>query len=235
MSNENTQASPLGRSWKLWGGILALIFVAIIVSFFIPAGEENTADPQDNQPQNTAEEPTQTQPGIDSSNEGQCPSLSSDTAMPTEAPETDWKRHPIGMALPTSNEHGPAIQDGDFWGCYSQTPTGALFAGVGMLSNVSAGHAEATTNSPDRDEFLRTHEVEDSAELPTIEDFRVIMADDSHATVEYTIQDSQASAYIQVNLVWSEEANDWRIDLDSTGEPLTGGEITDPSTYISWR
>jgi len=235
VSNENTQASPLGRSWKLWGGILALIIVAIIVSFFIPAEEENTAEPQGNQPTATTDEPAQTQPETESSEQGQCPDLSSDTAMPSEAPETDWQRHPVGMIAPTSAEHGPAVQDDDFWSCYSQTPSGALLAGLVMLSNISAGHAEAATESPTRDAFVENNAVDGSQELPNVEDYRIIMANQDEAVIEYTIQSSQASAYIQVDLVWSEDEDDWRLNLDNGNEPITGGEITDPSAYISWR
>lgn len=234
MAKDETESSPLGRSWKIWGGILALILVAIIVSFFIPANDDEPTSQGSEPTSNGTLNPGPT-PSATAQDNGQCPELSTDTSMPTEAPETEWKRHPIGMVVPTSEDHGPAIQDDGFWGCYSRTPTGALYAGLGMLSNVSAGHAEATTDSPGRDEFLETHEVGDSNELPTVEDFRIIMADDSHAVVEYTLQDSQANAYIQVQLVWSEEAQDWRLDLESPGEAVTGGQINDPSAYISWR
>src|SRR5699024_10003088 len=79
--------------------------------------------------------------------------------MPTEAPETEWQRHPLGMIVPTSEEHGPAVLGDGFWGCYSQTPSGALFAGLGMLSNISAGHEEAATDSPNRDAFMESNAV----------------------------------------------------------------------------
>lgn len=232
-NDENTQGSALGRSWKLWGGVLALIVVAIIVSFFIPSGDENTAEPQDDQSPPSVAQPTPTQTG--SSNDEQCPSLSTDTAMPTEAPDTEWQRHPVGMIAPTSEEHGPALQDGDFWGCYSRTPSGALFAGLGMLSNISAGHAEAATDSPNSEAFVENNAIDGSQELPNVEDYRIIMANEDEAVIEYTIQSSQASAYIQVDLVWSEDDEDWRLNLDGNSEPITGGQITDPSAYVSWR
>lgn len=235
MANENTEASPLGRSWKIWGAVLALILVAAIIGFFIPAGDDNSAAPQQDQPLTNSETPQQEQPEDDTADNDQCPNLSNDTSMPTQAPETDWQRHPIGMVAPTSDDHGPAIQDGDFWGCYSQTPTGALLAGIGMLSNVSAGLEEATTDSPNRDEFMETHAVDGTQELPTVEDFRIIMANDDEAVIEYAVRNSEANVYIQVDLVWSDEHDDWRLNLDNSNEPVTGGEITDPSAYVSWR
>lgn len=234
MANEdNNQSSTLGRSWKLWGGVLALILVAIVVSFFIPAGTENTTGPQVDQSPTATEDPTQA--ATQDTEDGQCPSLSADTDMPTEAPDTEWQRHPLGMIVPTSEEHGPAVHDDDFWGCYSRTPSGALFAGLGMLSNISAGHEEAATDSPNRDEFMDTNAYEESDELPIVEDYRIIMANEDEAVIEYTIQDSQAEAYLQVDLVWSEDENDWRINLEDNNEAVTGGEITDPSAYVSWR
>lgn len=235
MANENTQASPLGRNWKLWGGVLALIVVAIIISFFIPSGDDDPAGSQNNQPPTASDDPAQEQPEPSATDEGQCPSLSTDTAMPTEAPETEWQRHPLGMIVPTSEEHGPAVHGDGFWGCYSQTPSGALFAGLGMLSNISAGHEEAATDSPNRDAFMESNAVDGSDELPNVEDYRIIMADKDEAVIEYTLRNSEAEAYIQVDLVWSEDEQDWRLNLEDNNEPVTGGAITDPSAYVSWR
>src|SRR5690625_1521551 len=137
--------------------------------------------------------------------EGACPEHSTDTAMPTSAPDASWDRHPIGMIVPTSDDHGPAVQDDTFWGCYSQTPTGALYAGLGMLSNASAGEADATTDSPERDAFLDRHAYDGSASFPTVEGFRIIMATEDEAVVEYEVADPEADAYIRLNLIWSED------------------------------
>lgn len=232
MANDNTEASPLGRSWKLWGGVLGLILVAIIISFFIPPGKEVPAESQPSHPQATFDDQS---PSANASKDESCPNLSADMAMPTKAPETKWDRHPVGTVVPTSKDHGPALKDGDFWGCYSRTPTGALFAAIGLLSDASAGEGAATTDSPGRDAFITQHALKDGAEMPTIEGFRIIMADDDNAVIEYSMKSSEATAYVQVKLTWSEDAHDWRIDLESQDEPVTSGQITDQSSYIAWR
>jgi len=41
------------------------------------------------------------------------------------------------MLLPVSAEHGPAKMDGDFWRCFSHTPSGAVFAGLTLLLDIS--------------------------------------------------------------------------------------------------
>lgn len=233
---ENAESShPFGRTWKIAAGFVVVILAIALIGVLWPSGkDEQQTAPDDHDPApSVAPEATEPTPANDS--EGECPELSTDTAMPTSAPDASWDRHPVGMIVPTSDDHGPAVQDDDFWGCYSRTPTGALFAGLGMLSNVSAGKAEATTDSPNRDAFLNLHAYDGSSSLPTVEGYRVIMATKEEAVVEYEVADPEAEAYIRLNLVWSDDAQDWRINLDGNQDAVQVGQINDPSAYVSWR
>jgi len=235
MADNAENSNPFGRSWKIAAGFIVVILAIVLIGVLWPSSdnEQQTAPQEHDTVPSSAPEVNESAPSNDS--EGECPELSTNTDLPTSAPNASWDRHPVGMIVPTSDEHGPAVQDDTFWGCYSQTPTGALFAGLGMLSNASAGEAEATTDSPQRDEFLDRHAYDGSGSLPTVEGFRVIMATEEEAVIEYEIADPEAEAYIRLNLVWSENAQDWRINLSSNQNAVEVGQINDPSAFISWR
>jgi hypothetical protein len=235
MADKADNSNPFGRTWKIAAGFVVVLLAIVLIGVLWPSGEDEqqTAPEERDTAPNSAPEVDQPTPTSDS--EGECPELSTDTAMPTSAPDASWDRHPVGMIVPTSDDHGPAVQNDTFWGCYSQTPTGALFAGLGMLSNVSAGEAEATTDSPNRDEFLDVHAYEGSGSFPTVEGFRIIMATEEEAVIEYEIADPEAEAYMRLSLVWSEEVQDWRINLNGNQNAVEVGQINDPSAYISWR
>ena len=104
-----------------------------------------------------------------------------------------------------------------------------------MLSNASAGEPDAATDSPDRDAFLERHAYDGSGSLPTVEGFRIIMATEDEAVIEYEVADPEAEAYIRLNLIWSEDAQDWRINLSTNQNAVEVGQINDPSAYINWR
>src|SRR5699024_3597619 len=124
----------LGRNWKLWGGILAFIVVIVIAGLIIfpRVNSEPETAPTAPAPSVPVETASPSSPSASASASkpasGDCPALSTDTSFPNDAPATEWKRHPAGMLLPVSAEHGPAKMDGDFWRCFSHTPSGALYA-----------------------------------------------------------------------------------------------------------
>lgn len=235
MTDNTENSNPFGRSWKIAAGFIVVILAIVLIGVLWPSGkDEQQTAPQEHDPApSVAPEATEPTPASDS--EGECPELSTDTAMPTSAPDASWDRHPVGMIVPTSDDHGPAVQDDDFWGCYSRTPTGALFAGLGMLSNASAGEAEATTDSPGRDAFIESNSYDGVGSLHTVEGYRVIMATEDEAVIEYRASQPEAEAYIRLNLVWSDDAQDWRINVETEPDALQVGPINDPSAYISWR
>ena len=237
MTDNTENSNPFGRSWKIAAGFIVVILAIVLIGVLWPSSndEQQTARQEHDQAPSVAPEATEPTPASDS--EGECPELSTDTAMPTSAPDAAWDRHPVGMIVPTSDDHGPAVQDDSFWGCYSRTPTGALFAGLGMASNAYDGQEEALTDSPERDAFMEveTNTYDGEHSLPTFEGYRIIMATEEEAVVEYLAADGNAEVSIRVNLVWSEDADDWRIDSKAGQAPMEVGPINDRSAYISWR
>lgn len=237
MTDNTENSNPFGRSWKIAAGFVVIILAIALIGVLWPSSkDEQQTAPDDHDPAPSVA-PEATEPTPDSDGKSKCPELSTDTAMPTSAPDASWDRHPVGMIVPTSDDHGPAVQDDDFWGCYSRTPTGALFAGLGMASNAYDGQEEALTDSPERDAFMEveTNTYDGEHNLPTFEGYRIIMATEEEAVVEYLAADGNAEVSIRVNLVWSEDADDWRIDSEAGQAPMEVSPINDRSAYISWR
>lgn len=232
------ETDPLGKNWKLWGGILAFIAVLIIVGliFFPRSSAEPETAPTAPAPSVPAEttEPS-TSPTASKPVSGDCPALSTDNSFPNDAPETEWKRHPAGMLLPVSSEHGPAKTDEEFWRCFSHTPSGAIFAGLTLLLDISgAGIIDAAAESPERDElFKHWQSLEQTSEYPVISGYRIMNSSDDAASVEYIGPAGSQYVSTRVDLLWDTKANDWRLDL-SSGEPAWD-IATDPSAYTDLK
>ena len=232
------ETDPLGKNWKLWGGILAFITALLIVGLvFFPrnSAEPETAPtaPAPSVPVETTEpssSPTASKPVS-----GDCPALSTDNSFPNDAPETEWKRHPAGMLLPVSSEHGPAKQDGEFWRCFSHSPTGAVLAGFTLVIDFSAGREiEAAADSVNREKLFAEQGSGTSSEgFPPMLGYRVMNSSDDSALVEYLSKTGEQYASMSVDLVWSEKENDWRLDL-STSAP-TWNVVNDPSSFTDFK
>ncbi|GAA2559264.1 hypothetical protein HD598_002745 [Neomicrococcus aestuarii] len=225
------EKDPLGSSWKLAGGVLALIVVAVVAVLFLTSPSQEKSDGASSL--SPAPQAGQTSPPDVLA--GGCPSLSMDKAFPVKAPATKWLRHPGGMILPTSEEFGPAIHDGNFWHCYSQTPSGALMAGIGLAFSFSAGHVkESAADSPARESyFAEQANTTAPSEYATIEGYRIIMATDAAAVVEYYGTQRGIEGTIRVNLLWDTSVGDWRLDLEA-GIPSTTKTL-DPTVFTRWR
>jgi hypothetical protein len=231
------ESDPLGSSWKLWGGILAFIAAVVVLGLIfvprsIPAPE---AAPTTAPAPSVPVESSQATASPSQPPSGDCPALSTDNSFPNDAPQTDWKRHPEGMLLPVSTEHGPAKQDGEFWRCFSQTPSGAVMAGITLMLDFSAsGVKEAAADSPQRQPLLdEWQSASKPAEYPLISGFRVMNSTAKNASVEYVAPVDSQYAYTRIDVVWDESAHDWRLDL-SGGEPAWDTTL-DPSVYTDFK
>lgn len=232
-------SDPLGRSWKLWGGILAFIVVVVIAGLvFFP---RNNPQPEATPPQPTASVPVQsptpsTSPSASASkpDTGDCPALSTDNSFPNDAPDTEWKRHPAGMLLPVNADHGPAKMDGEFWRCFSHTPTGALYAGMSLGFGFTAGGAlEAAQDSPNRQEIFDRENSIEGSNYPLIEGYRIMNSSDEFASIEYLATEAGQSGSLRIDLVWSESDHDWRLDVSSGIADWK--LVNDPSSFTDWK
>lgn len=234
------ETDPLGKNWKLWGGILAFITALIIVGLiFFPrsSAEPETAPtaPAPSVPAETIEPSASPTASASKSASGDCPALSTDNSFPNEAPDTEWKRHPAGMLLPVNTDHGPAKMDGDFWRCFSHTPSGAVMSGITMLFDFSSGGVlDAAASSPQRENlFEQWQNASTPSDFPLISGFRVMNSSDQTASIEYLAPVAEQYAYTRVDVVWDEKALDWRLDL-ANGEPAWDTTL-DASSYTEFK
>lgn len=231
------ETDPLGKNWKLWGGILAFITALIIVGLvFFPrnSAEPETAPtaPAPSVPVETTEpssSPTTSKPVS-----GDCPALSTDNSFPNDAPETEWKRHPAGMLLPVSSEHGPAKTDGDFWRCFSHTPSGALYAGITLGFEFTAGGVlDAAQDSPQRQEIFDKENSIEGSNFPLVSGYRVMSSSDDRASIEYMATEAGQSGSLRIEVVWNEKEHDWRLDVSSGIADWK--LVNDTSSFTDWK
>lgn len=234
------ETDPLGKNWKLWGGILAFIAAVVILGLIFfprtpPQPEATPTTPAPSVPVETA--PPSTSPSTSASKpaSGDCPALSTDTSFPNDAPATEWKRHPAGMLLPVSTEHGPAKMDGDFWRCFSHTPAGAVYAAITLSFDLTGSLvADAAIESAQRDSIVAELKPElAGGSYPVIEGFRVMDSDEKSASIQYLVPSGSEYAALRWDVVWSEKDHDWRLDV-SNGLP-TASPVSDPSTFTRWE
>ncbi|MGL3808121.1 hypothetical protein ACSYDW_18745 [Paeniglutamicibacter sp. R2-26] len=231
------ESDPLGRNWKLWGGILAFIAAVVVLGLiFVPrAAPVPEAAPPTTPAPTAPVESAQPTASPSRPRAGDCPALSTDTDFPNDAPATEWKRHPAGMLLPVSPEHGPAKQDGDFWRCFSHTPSGAVMAGITLMFDFSTGGVkDAAADSPARDDLFKEQQnATTNLEYPAITAYRVMNSSDAQASIEYLTKYGDQYAAMRTDLVWSPADNDWRLDLSVT-EP-DWNLVNDPSSYTDFK
>lgn len=233
------ETDPLGKNWKLWGGILAFIAAVVILGLIFfprtpPQPEATPTEPAPSVPVETA--PPSASPLASASKpaSGDCPALSTDTSFPNDAPATEWKRHPAGMLLPVSAEHGPAKMDDDFWRCFSHTPTGALYAGIALSFDFSAaGVLEAAKDSPGRQAAFDKENSIEGGNYPLVEGYRIMNSSDDAASIEYMATEAGQSASIRFDVIWDAKASDWRLDI-SGGMP-EWKPVNDTSTFTNWK
>lgn len=234
------ESDPLGKNWKLWGGILAFIVVLVIAGLVFfprinPEPEATATEPAPSVPVETTSPTASPSASTSKPASGDCPALSTDDSFPNDAPATEWKRHPAGMLLPVSADHGPAKMDGDFWRCFSHTPTGAVLAGFTLVIDFSAGgEIDAASESMNRQRLFDEQGSSTSSEgFPPMLGYRVMNSSNDSAIVEYLSKTGEQYAAMSINLAWSEKDHDWRLDL--TSGPPKWSTVNDPSSYTEFK
>lgn len=233
--NTNTDAPQTGFSlgWWVAGGLLVVLIVGIIVGVVIWPRDTTTAPQNTATPTTTEQAPTSapTQAGT------ACTASNANQEVPTEAPETVWKTHPYQMLMPISEKYGPSEQDGNLWSCFERSPAGAIFAGPNLLTAISMGEADAAVPGPGRDEMLQLVEESGDADFqrPVYEGFRVLAADKNTATIDYWVKGQGSDISQAVDLVWDDQAGDWKLNLETPGEHPRVSVLEDTSPYVRWR
>ena len=133
-SEQDTEAEDEG-----WGGPSAIVAgvllatIALIAVWVVwPGGDGDGDGGQAGTTTTSTSEPASraSEGGSDGVDEHGCPDdLPTGERVPPAGPRVEWTLF-RGLAVPGSEEHGPAVIEGDVARCYSHTPTGALIAAV---------------------------------------------------------------------------------------------------------
>lgn len=231
-STENTQAaSPFGRRWLISGAVV-LLALALAVFLAVRGGA-------DKQPADTAATASSAPPaGVASQNTdttpGKCsPAKSGKAGIPAKAPAVRWERHPSGAVVPVSGEAGPFMRGDGYWTCSAHTTAGALVAGLSRTYNFVTGDVMSGNETPNRDAFFQANQLKDTARFGTVEGYRVLLAGEKEAMIEYLFSLDGQYAAMRVALVWDEKANDWL--LNTASKDLSMFKASAPENYTTWR
>lgn len=230
--NETTTDSPFGMRWLI-SGVVVLLALACVVFMALRGGGRDSAS----EPSGAESSPTVAQDGAEAdqvSEADQCKTpASSEEGLPSEAPEVTWERHPAGGVVPVSDELGPVSREGDYWRCSAHTPRGALLSGISLLYNFATGDKESAISGPNRDTLFREVQYDSDTEFATPEGFRVILANEDEAIIEYLFSVETANVVQRIPLKWDADRSDWAINADATD--FSTHAVTETDGFTSWR
>ncbi|MFF0728731.1 hypothetical protein [Streptomyces sp. NPDC004134] len=177
---------------------------------------------------------------------GTCPELADARQdIPTAAPRgTTWSLYE-GVALPASEQAGPAVADADVARCYARTPVGALLA----TSQISVRYLAARdwrkvtrtqTVGPGRDAYLAERAEAEESAPPTgpeggahgqIAGFRFVTYTGTTAVIQtvWRFPDGRMQA-ATTTVLWQE--GDWRLEYPAA--PAAATPVDSLAGYAEW-
>lgn len=125
MTTPAPQPDPERSPWTRPGFLAACAFLVVIALLFVVV---MVAGDGGNDGQQAASSPTPSTSASQHTEDGDgCPELEESNDVPTTAPPAEWELFRT-VALPVSQEAGPAVFEGDVARCFAHSPTGALMA-----------------------------------------------------------------------------------------------------------
>lgn len=225
--------SPFNVWWYAAAGFLVLVLVAAVM-LGMRIGRGSGEDEPEAQP--TVQEPSAGSPEGPAAEEDQraCGELSMNQDYPQEAPEAEWVTYgSSSLTVPVSQEYGPLDRDGDLWGCYAHSPTGAVYAGLGLIASFSVGgQYEAAIDTPQAEAAFENEQGAGTESFPAFSGFRIDEYTDDSARISYYGKQSPHVAAVSFSLLWDDEAQDWRLDWT---RPDGFEENPDESGFVMWE
>lgn len=165
--------------------------------------------------------------GSDGINSG-CSLPDGDQKIPNTAPPVDEWVDVNGVGVPTSKAYGPQKREGDLFGCYAHSPTGALFAMVYIAG--ASGHTEGFLETWLTPEDLATIPANDrttnggSGGTTALRGFRFSSATKDKVVVDLawdtTTSDGKSGTAIKRFIVkW--DTDHWAMDLEMLDIPAS--------------
>ena len=242
-ATEDGDGSPFTRPGFLVSAAVVLV-LAVLAGFLVFTGGDDDGEAAPAPSTSSASGSTRTSPSATTSS-GDCDPPTGDTAIPVQAPDTQWEL--VGtVAAPSSTDAGPTVTDPDTGvrSCYARTPTGALFAAANFLAAVSdpelleAAVTDLAAAGPGRDAALEQIRTNPEAATGTgaryqVAGFTFLSSTEDVTSVSIAIAATGGLAGVPLTVVW--EDGNWKVDLPPDGNPAgQAAPIASLAGYIPW-
>lgn len=225
---------PFNTQFNMWWVLsAALVVIVLVAGIFIGifVGRDTDSSGQSEEAPGTSGSATEAAPPA---NSGACDVPSDDQDYPVEAPDTKWELYKNVVSLPTSETYGPTKREGDFWQCYAHSPKGALFAAFNLSQAFTTGGVyDAAVDTPEAKQIFEEEANTDSSSsvLPELAGFKIDSYSESAATISLLFKSGDMNGNATVELIWDDEAGDWRWDAQNSPEPEP---VEDTDQYTMW-
>ncbi|MDF2048520.1 hypothetical protein [Arthrobacter sp. Cr_A7] len=246
-TESTTESNPFTKpGFIIAAALVVALIAATIVIVLLPKGQGNAQPgPESGEFAGSGAESPSASAGAGASVCGL--PASSETALGA-APETKWEL--VGkMATPTEPEtYGPGNTDVDgFRSCFSQSPTGALYAAANVIALASSGdraqNLKVAENllipGPGRDVALAEAKSKPATAAPSattvqFRGFIIKSYSSSAANVDLAFQtDKGLLGHVVVPLQWKD--GDWKTAIADSGDMINEiSQIRDLSGFIPW-
>ncbi|MDR7165857.1 hypothetical protein J2X12_003911 [Pseudarthrobacter oxydans] len=243
-TESTTESNPFTKpGFIIAAALVVALIAATIVIFLLPKGQGNTQPAPAPVESSSSASPSASAEG--GSSVCGLPS-SSETALGS-APDTNWEL--VGkMATPTEPDtFGPGTTDEDgFRSCFSQTPTGALYAAANLLAMGSSGDRAINQKltgrlllpGPGRDIAKAESQAMPATAAPSstvqFRGFVIKSYSGSAANVDIAFQtDTGVLGHTVLPLEWVD--GDWKLAIADSGRLVNDiTQIRDLSGFIPW-
>lgn len=239
-TNESTEKdSPFNVWWIISGvGLLLVVVAVVVVLVFGRGNNSDNITPRPIAPSSTAV-PNSGGAGGSSTNDSAC-NLAGGTEIPTAGPPAEWSNKEL-FIVPSSPQFGPVKVSGSEWGCFSHSPTGALFAAANYVAGLGdEGYEDfmrgASINNDSLNSYLATTSPGSHKQEPglvgQIAGYQFVGVEDDLVVVNLAVQLDDVTGAFKIGLSWDAEAGTWKADLSRSDLTLTTTEL---SAYTSWN
>lgn len=232
---ETESKSPFNVWWFGAGAFVILVLIGgVLLGFQLGSSNDGEPAAAESTPAEEVPGPATEETQASDTEARECGSLSDNQDYPTEAPPTEWETYGSSpLTVPVSEEYGPLVRDEGVWNCYAHSPTGAVYAGVGLLASFTAGDEyDAAVDTPQAEAAFEDEQQTSQTSYPAWSGFAVDEYSDDAARVSFYGEQGDSAGAFSASLLWDEELQDWRLDLT---RPVEFDETADPDQFVTWE